>query len=343
MIFQPQKAIDTALKILLELGIDINIDIDSSLPLSESQQKIYEQQKFIKSFLEDKGIENLANLPIMSDRKKIAAITILQYILPASNTINFPLFIELILTFVTLCIEHGNPPQASLIYGHYGMILCGVIKEIEDGYDFGKLSLILLDKNNSPELMSISCFMIYGYIYFWKNKLNDKVSQEQFIQGLQQGINTGNHEYVSILSQGYCSIRFLAGYHLDQIEEDHEKYIQLAKKVNQEYSINFLELCRNTAKNLREYHQSEQCLLLKNSPQEEALCIKEYISQRQYWLLFLYYFGKAFDFYFLKAYDESLKNSQLATQYVVVTIGAVSYNAQHNFYYCAAHGGSLQR
>ncbi|MGK7945635.1 MAG: AAA-like domain-containing protein [Microcystaceae cyanobacterium] len=73
--------------------------------------------------------------------------------------------------------------------------------------------------------------------------------------------------------------------------------------------------------------------MIKNSPVEENTYIQQYMNQHQTWLLFLYHFGKAFDFYFLKAYDHSLQNSKSAAEYVVITIGAVSYNAQNNFYY----------
>lgn len=146
--FKPDKAIDTALQTLGEFGINI-------LPEpSKIEDKISQQQELIKLFLHDKGIENiedLTNLPVMSDQLQIAATVILQQIIVTASTTNFPLSVEVILTQVNLYLKYGHPPEAACTYTVYGMFL-SIQGDINNGDKFGKLALKLLEKFNLPRL-----------------------------------------------------------------------------------------------------------------------------------------------------------------------------------------------
>merc|ERR1739838_1208524 len=71
---QLQKAIDTALEILSKLGIVISSDI------SLIKEKVAQEKKHINSLLGDKSIAELAELPIMTDPEKLAAIRLLMSI-----------------------------------------------------------------------------------------------------------------------------------------------------------------------------------------------------------------------------------------------------------------------
>lgn len=326
-IFQPQKALDIALNILPELGIKI------SLQENEIKKIISKHQKSIKLLLKNKSIEDLIDNPIMTDFKKLAAIRIILQILSASNVINFPLFIELVLILAHFCIKYGNPLQADVIYSYYGMLLCGVTEEIEYGYYFGNLAIKFLEKYNNLQSKPQVFFLYYAYIWCWKNSINNQLIQEKVLEGLQQGINGGHNEYVGFLAQAYCAIKFLGGCHLEEVTQDCEKYIHFVKKLNQEYSHNFLEILRNAAENLRDINRNQNFLLLETSQDKEDKHLQEYIDQNNQWLLFIYHFGKMIDCYIFKAFVKSLENSQYTEKYVVVTSGAALFKAQHNFYF----------
>ncbi len=55
-----------------------------------------------------------------------------------------PLFLLVVLKMVDLLIEYGNMMLAPFAYAAYGIILCGVVLDIEAGYQFGQLALSLL-------------------------------------------------------------------------------------------------------------------------------------------------------------------------------------------------------
>ncbi|MDZ8260741.1 AAA family ATPase [Nostoc sp. ChiQUE01b] len=327
--FQPEKAIDTAIAGLGKLGIKMSQEVVSE---SEIKNRINREHESLKSLLQGKRIEDLADLPKMTDPYKQSAISILQPVMSATWTINFSLFVEIILTQLNICLNYNNPPQSAAVYGAYGMLLCAVIGDIDFGYQFGKLSIILLEKYNISKLETFVQYLYYVFIRHWKEPINDSVAQQLLLANLQQGLNTGNNEYVCYIALSCCYINLFGGGNLENLLQDSTEYTKLIKKLNQEYSIKFIEIVRNTIANLRNSNQYKHCLLLGNSHNEEDLYLEHLINQKNQWLLFAFYFGKMFVAYFQKYFYKSFENGQCAEEYVLAVSGGVSFNVQHNFY-----------
>ena len=55
----------------------------------------------------------------------------------------FPLYV---FKQVALSITHGNAPQSPYSYAQYGLILCGVLGDLDAGYQWGQLGLRLIDR-----------------------------------------------------------------------------------------------------------------------------------------------------------------------------------------------------
>ncbi|MGK7942402.1 MAG: AAA family ATPase [Crocosphaera sp.] len=334
--FKPEKAIETAIEALEKLGFKIHPEL---LNETEIKNKIKQKHKSLNLILKIKNIKDLADLPKMTDPYKLAAMSILQPVMTATWTTNFSLFVEIVLIQLNLCVKYNNPPQAAATYACYGMLLCGVIGDIESGYQFGKLSIRLLEKYNIVKLEPLVMYLYYGFIWNYKEYINDNVALKQIVNSLQKGIDIGNNEYICYISLTYCFIKFLGGYNLERVEEDYKKYTKLIKKLNQEHSIKLMEICRNIMAKLIDNNQHKY-LLLGYSQNEENLHLEKYINQNNQWLLFVYYFGKTLVFYILKDSLNAFKNSQYSDKYVFAMCGGVTFNAQHNFYSslsCLAH------
>ncbi|MEH2159367.1 ATP-binding protein, partial [Nostoc sp.] len=132
-IFEPQKAIDTALEYLAELGVYISQKDNGS----KLENRIIQEQKYLKWLSKGKKIEELVNLPTMVAPDKLVALQILQHIFGATTTTKFALHIEIIFVQLHLLIKYGNAPQAAAVYSFYGALMCGVMRDINSGYQFG--------------------------------------------------------------------------------------------------------------------------------------------------------------------------------------------------------------
>ncbi len=325
-ILESHKAIDAALDILSELGIDISdkaIDIDKRI---EQQQ-----QYIIKSLLKEKKIEDLANLPVIADQYKLAAIQILQQIIAATHTTNFSLLVQVVLTLLNLCIKYGNYHQASVTYSYYGLLLCGVIKDINYGYKFGELSIKLLNKFDIPQSESIVIHTYYVFIWHWKIFLKEKVAQDKLLSTFQKGINRGEYEYSGYVAIDYCLIKFFGGDDLRQVELDKTKYSKLIKKTNQEYLINYIEIFKRLVEILTAKSNYKDFFLIGKSHKEEEKYIKKYIKTCNQWLLYTYYLNKAIVYYFFKDLYRACDNIIKAEKYIK-NIGSFLTAPQQNFY-----------
>ncbi|NER06329.1 MAG: GAF domain-containing protein, partial [Okeania sp. SIO3C4] len=191
--------------------------------------------------------------------------------------------------------------------------------------------ITLLEKYNITKLETSVMHFFYGCIWHWKELINGKVAQEKLLNAIQQGINIGNNEYVCYICINYGFVRFFGGVNLAQVEEDYREYTKLIKKISQEYSINYIEICKNIIVNLRNEVLDKYCLLLGTSQDEEDAYLEIYNNQNNQWLLFIYYFGKTLVSYFLKDYFMAFNNSQQAGKFVVA-IGGYLPAPQHNFY-----------
>lgn len=278
--FKPEAAIDHAIEILKDLGISMS---PITLNTTEIKHRIQQENQSLKCLLEENNLEYLASLSKMTDPYKLAAISILQPVMSATWTINFPLFVEIILTQLNLCLQYNNPPQAAAIYGGYGMLLCSIIEDIELGYQFGKLSIVLLEKYNIPKLETLVWYLYYVFIRLWKEPINDTIAREKFLDALQKGIDTGNNEYTCYFCLSYCYMELFGGANLVQLESDARKYTKLIKNLNQEYSIEFIEIIKNTIISLRIKNQDQQFFLIGDCQEEEDLFLEKYLQQQNQW------------------------------------------------------------
>jgi predicted ATPase/GAF domain-containing protein/tRNA A-37 threonylcarbamoyl transferase component Bud32 len=325
--FKLHKAINVALEALTKLNIEIS---QSAINASKIENRIKQEQQNIKLLLKEKTIEDLADLPIMNDPDKLGVILILQTVMSATWTTNFPLFVEIIFIQLNLCIKYNNPPQAPGIYSCYGMLLCGLINDFDAGYKFGKMALKLLNKSSSRQSECLVTHSYYAFIWHWRELINEQAAQEQLLNTIKQGIDTGNNEYVCYISMDYCLIKFFGGCHLQQVEQDYIKYTKLIKKLNQEYSIKYIEICQNIVTNsIKE--QNNIVLLIGDSQYEEEQALEKYLDEKNNWLLFIYYFGKTFIFYLFKDYIQATANAVQNQQYLKDCSGFL-VNPQHNFY-----------
>jgi len=138
------EAIKTAFAVLKLFGV--------SFPESPTDADIQRTFADTKSQWSDRPIQQLKNLPAMSDPEKIATLRILGSITGAAY-IALPQFLPFIVCEqIKLSIKYGNAPWSAFSYAIYGTILCGVLDDIESGYQFGQLASQLLSKFDAREL-----------------------------------------------------------------------------------------------------------------------------------------------------------------------------------------------
>jgi predicted ATPase len=157
----PLSAIDTALSILRMLGI--------KFPNKPNKLDVLFELMKTKLALAGKQIEDLIDLPQMTDPYKLAAMRLLSRAGSAAYFASPELMGLILLKQVNLSIKYGNSSVSSYAYATYGLILSGeAVGDIESGYQFGKLALKMVDKFHTQELKARTIFIVNYFIKHWK-------------------------------------------------------------------------------------------------------------------------------------------------------------------------------
>lgn len=324
---QMQLAIDTAHEVLVQLGI--------VLPQIPDTNHINKKQLAIKFLLQNRQIEDLSNLPIMTDPYKLASVRILMIVTTATIISNPLLFSLVTLTAVNLCIKYGNPPQATSVYTFYGKLLCGMMQDIDIGYRFGQLALNLLEKSNIKEAKPLVLHYTAGFIRHWKEPINDGNIIETLQEAINIGLDTGHIEYTSYAASAYCLFLMFSGYNLEELSHKYQKYIDLNIKLKQQYTIFYMKNFRTIIANLTSESQNENFAVIGNSLAEEQKLLEQWTQNKAVWLLFSAYLVKTILSYLFHKYHQAVNyaiqaknNADSCTSYIVAV--------QHNFYYSLA-------
>ena len=242
--------------------------LDLTLPEDSNTQIIFEEHDQLQQMFVHQSIVALANMPEIIDPQKLVALRILSGLF-APVYIAKPMLLQLkIFTMIKICIKYGNSPQAAVAYSLYGLFLCS-IGAIEDGYQFGKLAVQLLEKFQTKELKSRVYLTFSLFIKHWKNSI--KSTLNLFLEGLQSGLETGNLEYVGYCANCYCQFLFWSGENLENAVLEADKYCDLMQQIKQEVSLVWGNIWRQTVLNLQGEAANPCCLIGKHFHEVEML------------------------------------------------------------------------
>ena len=321
-----KEAIDTALKVLSELGV--------YLPQEPSQSRIEEEQNAIQLLLREKKIEDLFDLPDITDPHKLAAIGILVSVTTATMITAPPLMVLVTLTAVKLCIEYGNSPEAASVYVFYGQLLCGPMEDINSGYQFGQLASRLLEKFNLRAAESYIKHYQIGFIRHWKEAVSS-IELAQMQHGFQVGLETGIIELACFNAINYCTFSQIIGESLDEVEKRYNSYINEIEKLKQQYTVTYLKIALQITSKLLRGYEDKHCLVMGSTKEEDEALINAWKEADAQWMLFIAYLVKATSYYLFKDYNLAIEAAHQCEQYVAIITAYVNVG-QHKFYYSLA-------
>ena len=311
---QMLKAIDTGLQVLDMLGVSLSNDEgDGGL------------------VIELPNLTDLDKIPEITDPYKIAALRILMSLVSPAYAAKPEILLPLAVTLVKICVEHGHSALAAFAYVFYSIILCSAMGEINAGYHAGQLGLKLLDKFNANSLKCKVYQLFNGFVVHWKKPAKEALPF--LISGLQSGMESGDIEYAGYCVTVYCASIFWTGERLDIVEEEQEKYLDLAIKLKQDYSIYYIQIFHQLTLNLQNEAEAKSRLVGKSFNETQMLPV--FIETNNRILLFIVYLAKTMLFYLFKEPMNAVTNASLAAEHAVSVMGMV-VSAPHNFYYSLA-------
>ncbi|OUL27497.1 serine/threonine protein kinase [Nostoc sp. RF31YmG] len=311
------EAVNIALVVLQQLGV--------YFPENPSQSDVQMAMLEITAHLTDKYIEDLIDLPEMLEAQQLAAMRILTTIGTFSYAVAPELFPLVILKQIDLSLKYGNAPLSAYAYVTYGLILCGVVGDIESGYKFGKLALCLVDRYNFKEVKAKIMMVFYGAIKHFKK--HTKETLQYLLDAYSTGLETGDLEYAAFALYNYSSYSYFIGSELTGLELQIASYGNAISQIKQERAFYWNTIYHQTVLNLLESGENPNCLI-GNAYNEEKILPIHLEAKDGSGLLYLY-FCKLQLSYLFQDFTQAVKNAALAEKYLYAGVGNLVFPLFH--------------
>ncbi|MEH1920441.1 ATP-binding sensor histidine kinase [Nostoc sp.] len=306
---QALKGINTALAFLKLLGVEF--------PEHPSQSDVQLVMAEIASNLAGRQIEDLIDLPEMTEAKTLAVMNILSNIHGLTYQAIPELFPLIIVKQINLSLQYGNAPLSAFAYVNYGLILSALVGDIESGYKFGKLAVNLLSR---LQIKEISAKVLGAFLSLIRPcKEHAKEILKPLLQAYSIGIETGDLEYAaySLHIYSYCS--YFIGRELSELEQEMANYNNAIKQLKQKTVFQWSNIYRQSVLNLLGCAENS-CSLIGEVYNEDKMLPLHLETKDGLGLLYLYV-SKLHLCYLFQEFHQAVENATLAKKYLDTAIG----------------------
>jgi PAS domain S-box-containing protein len=251
------QAIATALNILQQLGVE--------LPTEPSQDDVAVAFQALSDVMGERSPAELLNLPQATDKKILAAAQILTSVAPAAYLSQPLLYSLVVLRRVYLSVVYGNDSTSSYGYALHGILVCGVVGNVELGYEFGQLAFELLLLHQNAEFKARTLFPIYAFTRHWKIHLCETLQPLQIAYA--SGLDVGDLTFAGYAVNTYAFYAYHTGQNLSQLESDLAGYCQTLKHLQQTVTLTYCQLLRQILLNLM--GNADQVVVLSGTAYDE--------------------------------------------------------------------------
>ncbi|MDZ8033996.1 AAA family ATPase [Nostoc sp. DedSLP04] len=334
-IYEIQIAAQTAQTRILEaiaVGRDALFQLGIELPTAPDEAKIGKVLQTVASLQSGRGIEELVDLPVMSDRQTQAAMQLLGILFSPILQAMPGLLPILSATMVSLSLQFGNAPASTVGYMIHGMVLCAFLSEVKTGYSFGRLAMNLLDRFNVGEFKCKILLLFAAWIQHHQESL--RATMLTMKDGYATGMETGDFLNAGYNSLNYFIAKFFAGVELDIWEPEIAGYRAVLVQVKQHSALTYLDMMQQTVENLREARILSDCLI--GTAYNETAMLPKHHQDKDLSAIAIAYIYKLILAYIFGNYTAALDHNAQAKQYLMAVSGMIFIPIFH-FYAALTH------
>lgn len=307
-----REAVTTGLGALRLLGLEF--------PEEPTQADVGQGLAETQAVIAGRRIEEFVNLPEMEDPHLLAAMRTLSVLSNASYG-GFPeLYSLVILKMVQLSVQHGHSLQSATAYASYGLILSGVVGDIDAGYEFGRLALGLVERLNLAEQEPMPAFLFHSFIGHQKEHTGRTV--KPLLELHRHTRETGALGIAGASLFFSSAHAFWAGQELSGLERELLTYAEALAQLNQKPFLYMIQLYRQAALNLIGPAQNACRLAGESYDEEKMLPLHEEVNH-QAAINFLY-LSKLFLCYLFQQPRAAVQHADTAEKYLPATMGMVT-------------------
>jgi len=158
---------------------------------------------------------NLLELHDANDEKVNQIGNILLSLGVSAHFIDRNLLVISMLKMLRVTLKYGNHSASSFAYCDYGIILCSITGDIEQGFRYGEIGIKLSQRYEDSYAKGNAYFIFGAFIQFWRRPLHDNVTTLH--EAIRYNEEAGNFVIAGISVSFYVIVRFVKGDPLEQI------------------------------------------------------------------------------------------------------------------------------
>jgi predicted ATPase/signal transduction histidine kinase len=287
-----EKAIDSVFECAALFGLHFELH-----PPPESVQERYDG---IMRCLGDRSIEQLIDLPPMSDRDILTLVEALVAVITIAYQHDLCLPFAFTSEVVRFSIERGNAPCSAHAYGLVGMLVGPYLGQYRQAYRFGKLGHDLIERRGLMQYKAGNAVCFGYYTLFWTRHVKEALAHLE--AGLRAGVETGNLRDACYCAMNTVSVLLARGEPLDEVERRSAQMLALARTAKFAYVEDMILSQRRLLHRLRGRTPSQAPAI--GPPEDEALDTR--ILQRVPLAVCVYYIRELQERFLFGDYREAL-------------------------------------
>ena len=310
---QLNQSIAIAQEILQQFGV--------IFPKQPTQNDVQQATDEISRLIGDREVEDLVNLPIMTDPETIAIVQIANTIIGSTFNIGSLLFPLVVCLIVKLSIEYGNISGSIFAYSFYGLVLCIFLQDIDvnTAVKFSLLGLNIASKLNAKAAKSEALVITGVFITHRKSHLKNTLPRLQ--EGCTIALEVGILEMFGHNASGFCLHSFWCGQSLVSLEQDTRSYYIKLQQLNQLISVNHCRVFLQAILNLLGF--TDNPTILSGEALKESEYLPEIISANDSTKLFLFYGHKLMLCYWFEEIELAQNHAVEVRRYLSAGVGTV--------------------
>jgi predicted ATPase/tRNA A-37 threonylcarbamoyl transferase component Bud32 len=305
------EAVNTALAFLKLLGVEF--------PEHPSQGDIQLAMAEINTNMNGRMIEDLIHLPEMIEEEPLAVMRILSSAIALAYQAVPELFPLIVLKQINLSLKHGNGPLSAFAYVAYGLMLCGVVGDIESGYQFGHLAENLLSRFSAKEV-NVKVLETFNQL-IRPGKEHIRETLKPLLEVYSTALEIGDLEFAAYGLYACSCHTYFIGQELGELGREMDVYTNYIQQIKQERILHWHQIYQQTVLNLRG-SVKDLCKLIGDAYDEEKN-LPLHIEANDGIALLYFYFCKMQLCYLFTDYPQAIDNAVMLEQYLHGGIGKV--------------------
>ncbi|MBE9119610.1 AAA family ATPase [Tychonema sp. LEGE 07199] len=259
----------TKLQEAVQIGREALRMLGFNLPESPVPLHIQQAMAQTVAYLGDKKIEDLINLPVMTNPRKLGTMRVLSSMFAATFIVEPVLLPLIVCQQVNLSINYGNSVFSAFGYANYGAILQRIIRDIESGHSFGQLALNLIDRLNALEFKSKILNLVAFVLMHGNHHVKDTLPLLE--EAYQSALENGDLESLGYAAVNICQSLYFIGQELMPLEQKMANYNHLLFQLKQETVLTWNQIYQKTVWELMDNTDTSNLLLCENYSEEKLL------------------------------------------------------------------------